>query len=522
MQFYNTKTRKKEEFKPLSSREVKIYYCGPTVYNYAHIWNLSTFIFEDIVVKTLKFLWYNVKTVMNITDVDDKTIRDSQKAWEKLLDFTRKYTDIFLSDIEKLWIQKADEIVPVTDLIPEMVRMINTMLKRKNAYLSEDGSIYFDVKSFKKYWKFANLDMSKLKDWVRIDNDEYDKDSASDFVLWKAWKKEDWDNFWEEEFEIPSTPAKAGPPPNPLLSKEGGESKTVKIKWRPGWHIECSACNIKHFGPQIDIHMWWVDLVFPHHQNEIAQTESCTRKEFSKYWLHSWHILVDWKKMSKSLWNFYTLKDIEDKYILDKNSPLFQRRGAGGEVNSILYRAVRFSFINWKYNTQREFNFDKLETNFNTIKWIDELLKLVDREIQKGDKEFSWVSKEFSDYLQEVTQEYIYHLEDDFNIPEALAVFFNLSKYINTNIRENNFSLEELKALVDLFKTFNQVLGIFDFDILDWEKEEIPSEILEKLEERNKAKKEKNFELADKLRDEITESWYKIIDSREGSFLEKI
>jgi len=497
MELYNTKSRKIEEFKPLDGKEIKIYYCGPTVYNYAHIWNLRAFIFEDVVVKTLRFLWYNVKTVMNLTDVDDKTIRNSQASGEDLKSFTEKYTKIFLDDIDKLWIDKADSVVPVTTLIPEMVRMINTMLKRKNAYLSDDGSVYFDVKSYKKYWKFANLDMSWMKSWARVDSDEYDKDSASDFVLWKAWKESDWENFWEEEFEI--------------------SWKKITLKWRPGWHIECSACNIKHFGPQIDIHMGWVDLIFPHHQNEIAQTESCTRKEFAKYWLHSGHLMVDWKKMSKSLGNFYTLKDLEEKFSDIKKN--------------LLYRAIRLSFMNAKYSSQIDFTFDKLEANFNTITSIDETLKLLNREIKRphpnpllkgeGTRPI-WTSRDFRDTMQEYMQEYVRHLEDDFNIPDALAIFFSFSKFINTWIRENEFSLEELNSIMDMLKTFNEVFWIFDFWILENNNNKTPEEILIKLEERNNAKKDKNFELADKIRDELTNLWYQIIDSRDWSRIEKI
>ena len=487
MELYNTKTRTLEKFKPLADRELKIYYCGPTVYNYAHIWNLRTFVFEDIVVKTMKYIWYNVKTTMNITDVDDKTIRDSIAAWVSLKDFTEKYTKIFLDDIAKLWIEKADNVVPVTTLIPEMVRMIQTMINRKNAYLSDDWSIYFQVKSFKKYWKLANLDMKGLKDWARIDNDEYDKDSASDFVLWKAWKEADQENFWNETFTI--------------------DWKEVIVKWRPGWHIECSACNMKYFGPQIDIHMWWVDLIFPHHQNEIAQTESCTRKEFARYWLHSGHLMVDGKKMSKSEWNFYTLEDIENKF--------------SSTNKSVLYRAIRLWFINAKYSSSIDFSFSKLEANINAITSIDELVKLIDREIKAWEKTVKWISRDFRNYMQEVMQEYVAQLEDDFNIPEALAVYYDLAKFANTWIRNNELSLEEIKAINDMLVTMNQVLWIFDFSILE-KSDEISEDILKKLEERNSAKNEKNFELADKLRDELLEEWYKIVDSREGSRVEKI
>ncbi|MDD3646307.1 MAG: cysteine--tRNA ligase [Candidatus Gracilibacteria bacterium] len=483
----NTKTRKIEEFKPLSSREVKVYYCGPTVYNYAHIGNLRTFVFEDIVVRTLRFLGYNVKTVMNITDVDDKTIRDSISAGEDLIFFTQKYTKIFIEDIKKLNIIPADEIVPVTTLIPEMVRMIQTMLNRRHAYLGEDGSIYFDVKTFKKYGNLAGIDMCNcgLQHGARVNSDEYDKENVADFVLWKAWKESDGVNFWNEKFTI--------------------KGEEVVLKGRPGWHIECSACNMKYFGAQIDIHMGGVDLIFPHHQNEIAQSESCTRKEFSKYWLHSGHLMVDGKKMAKSANNFYRLKDLEEKF---------------SSINpSVLYRAIRLSFMNAKYNSEVNFTFDKIESNITVINSIDELIKKINREIENTDNN-AMVSRDFRETMQDYIHEYMYHLEDDFNIPECLAVMHNFIKFLNTGIREKLFSVSELNSALDMFRTFNQVLGIIDFDVVI--SQEIPLEILAKLEARNNSKKDKNFELADKLRDELILLGYKIVDTRDRSFLEKI
>ncbi len=488
MKIYNTKTRKVEDFKPLKQDKVKVYFCGPTVYNYAHIWNLRTFIFEDVVVKTLRFLWFTVETTMNITDVDDKTIRDSQKFWEDLKTFTQKYTKVFLDDLDKLWIQKADNIIPVTSLINQMVRMINTMLRRWFAYISDDGSVYYKVSQFKNYWKFAHIDLSWLKQNARIDNDEYDKDNFWDFVLWKAWKPEDWGNFWEEEFE--------------------NWDKKLILKWRPGWHIECSACNMSVFGPQIDLHMWGQDLIFPHHQNEIAQTEACTRKTFSKYWMHSAHLMVNWKKMSKSLWNFYTLRDLEEKYS-DLN-------------RSVLYRAIRLSFLNWKYRESIDFSFDKLDANINTIKNIDETLKNMSyaQELSKSKEYRVWVSKEFSDYMQDVIWEYIYVLEDDINTPEALAVFHSFIKFINKWINDKSFSYEEYESLFDMLDTINYILWVINFDIL--QEDEISIEILDIFEKRNIAKKEKDFKLADSLRDKLLGLWYKIIDTREGSRLEKI
>ena len=487
MQLFNTKTRKKEEFKPLKQDEVKVYYCGPTVYNYAHIWNLRTYVFEDIVVKSLKFLGYNVTTTMNLTDVDDKTIRDSQAAGEKLSDFTEKYTKLFLDDLEKLNIAPADNVVPVTTLIPEMVRMIQTMLNRKNAYLAEDGSVYFSVKSFSKYGKLANLDMKGMKESVRIDNDEYDKETAADFVMWKAWKESDGENFWEETFKI--------------------NDKEVIIKGRPGWHIECSACNMKYFGAQIVIHMGGEDLIFPHHENEIAQTESCTRKEFSKFWLHSGHLMVDGKKMAKSDGNFLRLIDLEKKY--------------SDYPKELLYRALRLIFINGKYNDSIDFSFSKIEQAFNTLKKVNEAMRNLARSINVGNKKVVGISRDFRNEMQIIVSEYMACLEDDLNMPEALAEFHSFVKFTNTGIADGTFSLEEEMAILDMFETFNQVLGIIDFSVVELD-EQIDPEMMNLLNDRNQAKLNKDFELADKIRDDLLEQGYKIIDGREGSVLERV
>lgn len=489
MQLYNTLTRKKENFKPMRQDDVKIYFCWPTVYNYAHIGNLRTFVFEDIVVKTLKFLGYRVKTLMNITDIDDKTILWSQKAWEKLNEFTKKYTDIFLEDIKKLNINPADNVVPVTSLMPEMVEIINKLLKKGIAYLWDDNSIYYDISKFEEYWKFANLDFSGMKTGARVDNDEYDKENASDFVLWKAYKTEDWENFWEEKFII------------------NWEEKI--LKWRPGWHIECSACNMKYFGPQIDIHMWWVDLVFPHHQNEIAQTEVLTKKTFSRYWLHSGHLMIEWKKMAKSANNFYTLSDLISKY---KDTP-----------ENIVTRAIRLSFMNGKYRENIDFSFSKLESNIQVIKKIDELLKKIKRsyDSQLDDKN-NKVYKDFSMELQNYMADFIEALEDDINTPIAISVFNDLISFLNSKLDSQNITRKEIEASIDFLKSFNQVLSIIDFSYFEKEEEKIPDNVLWLFEARNQSKKDKNFELADKYRDELTSLWYKIIDDRSGSHLEKI
>ncbi len=517
LKLYNTLTRQKEPFKPKRQDNVKVYFCGPTVYNYAHIWNLRAYVFEDLIIKTLRFLGYNVSTLMNITDIDDKTIRDSQKAWEKLKEFTEKYTRIFLEDIEKIGITKADKVVPISNLIDEMVRMINTMIKKWYAYIGDDNSIYFDISKFKDYGKLAHLDFSWLKSSVRIDNDEYDKESASDFVLWKAWKQEDWENFWEKSFSIPAKVWIYKKDSDNLIDTrvKHENDNIVTIKGRPGWHIECSACNMVHFWPEIDIHMWWVDLIFPHHQNEIAQTEAVTGKQFCKYWLHSWHLMVDWKKMSKSLGNFYTLKDLEEKYK-DKLK------------DWVFYRAFRLGFINWKYADSIDFSFSKLEQNFRVIEKLDETIKKLEfvKASLKSEKwssfqkwwvlKVNWIRREFRENMQNFISEFIEYLEDDFNFVEAIAWFHSFLTFVNKEI--DKLTLEEHLAIIDMFKTYNQVLWIVKFD---FEEEKIPDEILQKLEMRNTAKKEKNFILADALRDELDVLGYKIIDSREGSRLEK-
>lgn len=486
LHIYNTLTLEKERFKPLRQEEVKVYYCGPTPYNYAHIWNLKTYIYEDYVVKTLKFLGYKVKTTMNVTDIDDKTIRDSQKNGEKLLDLTQKYTNFFLQDLQKLNITLADNVVPISTLVDEMVMMINVLIKRGYAYLSDDGSIYYEIKKFKKYWNLAHLDVSGMKQSVRIDNDEYEKENAADFALWKGYKSEDGENFWNGEFIF-------------------GEEKKV-LKGRPGWHVECSACNLKFFWTQIDIHMGWVDNIFPHHQNEIAQSEWYSGKTFSKYWIHGGHITVDGKKMSKSANNFYTIQDLEEKF---KQIP-----------KSILYRAIRLSFMNAKYRESVDFSFEKLEQNFNTIKKIDEALKKIDRVIQSWNLEEKTFRRDIREEMQDFIGEYCEKLEDDFNMPESLAVFFTYITFVNTQIDSWELSLGEAKALMDMYKTFDSVLCIFDFNIL--KSEEISSEIMQKFEARNEAKKEKNFAFADNLRDELLSLGYKIIDDRNGARVEKI
>ena len=287
LKLFNTLTRKIKVFKPIKKNKVGMYSCGPTVYNFAHIGNLRAYVFADILKRYLKYGGFKVKHVMNITDIDDKTIRDSQKKGQTLREFTEFYTKAFIEDINSLNIEMPDILPKATKHIPEMASLIKKMLKNGSAYKSK-GSIYFNISKFKKYGELAQLEKRNLKQNAskRLNiSDEYEKEEVNDFVLWKAWQKKDRDIFWETEIG----------------------------KGRPGWHIECSAMSMKYLGESFDIHTGGADLVFPHHTNEIAQSEAATGKKFVNYWTHNEHLLVKGKKMSKSLGNFYTLRDIQEK-----------------------------------------------------------------------------------------------------------------------------------------------------------------------------------------------------------------
>lgn len=500
LHLYNTLSRSLEPFKPLKQDEVKVYYCGPTPYNFAHIGNLRAYLFEDFVIRTLRFLGYKARTVMNITDIDDKTIRDSQKSGKSLQEFTEYYTGEFLSDLTKLSIQKADTIAPISGLIPEMEKLIQGLLDRGYAYLADDGSIYYRVEKFKKYGELAHLDMSGMKSSVRINNDEYDKDNVADFALWKAYDTTaDGPNKWDAKFTI-----------------EGGE---IILPGRPGWHIECSACNYRFFGEQIDIHMGGIDNLFPHHQNEVAQTEAFTGKQFSKYWMHGGHLLVDNKKMAKSAGNFYTLRD-----VVEKMKPLDE---------TIVTKGFRLMALQNQYRENFNFTFERLAAAINTIKGLDEMMKRLGRyrdqfppteEIRNnhGKLKFHDISREFRENQQYFMQEFIEKLENDFDTVSAMTIVFEFQSYVNSGIDDELFSLEETKSIIHLLESWNQVLAILDFGLLD-SNIAIPKEIEALAVARTEAKIAKNWWEADKIRDELMNLGWKMIDEAGGKWrVEKV
>lgn len=527
LHLYNTLTRSLEKFKPLKQDEVKVYYCGPTPYNYAHIGNLRAYLFEDFVIRTMRFLGYKVKTVMNITDIDDKTIRDSQKSGKELKEFTEFYTEAFLSDLEKLSIRKADTIAPISTLIDEMWVMIQWLLDKWYAYLAEDGSIYYSVSKFRKYGELAHLDMSGMISSVRIDNDEYDKEQVADFALWKAYDEtSDGPNYWEIEVSIPSL--QRGVPEgrgdfvsgkNPQSATKQADSSFAKelrtLKWRPGWHIECSACNYRYFGEQIDIHMGGIDNLFPHHQNEVAQTEAFTGKQFSRYWMHGGHLLVDNKKMAKSAGNFYTLRDIVTR-LTTEDSHL---------KAEFIYRGFRLMALQNQYRENFNFTFDRLGAAINTIRGLDEMMKRLGRALENtpeandernahGKMKFHDISREFRENQQYFMQEFIEKLENDFDTVSAMTIVFEFQTYVNSGIDDDAFSHEELKSLIHLLESWDEVIGILDFSLL--ESESVPTEIETLAVARVAAKIEKNWAEADRIRDELAELGWKMIDEAGG------
>jgi cysteinyl-tRNA synthetase len=518
LHLYNTLTRTLEKFKPLKQDEVKIYYCGPTPYNFAHIGNLRAYLFEDFVIRSMRYLGFKVKTVMNITDIDDKTIRDSQKSGKSLKEFTEYYTGEFLSDLERLGIRKADTIAPISTLIDEMGKLIQWLLDKWYAYLAEDGSIYYSVSKFRKYGELAHLDMSGMKSSVRINNDEYDKEQVADFALWKAYDEtSDGPNKWSITLHFPKDtviPAKAG---ISEIIKDSASSaewrKKVTIEGRPGWHIECSACNYRFFGEQIDIHMGGIDNLFPHHQNEVAQTEAFTGKQFSKYWMHGGHLLVDNKKMAKSAGNFYTLRDIVEK-VSDMTPEL-------------IYRGFRLMALQNQYRENFNFTFERLGAAINTIKGLDEMMKRLGRALENtpvasdernahGKMKFHDISREFRENQQYFMQEFIERLENDFDTVSAMTVVFEFQTYVNSGIDDDAFSHEELKSLIQLLQSWDEVIGILDFTLL--QSESVPTDIEALAVARLAAKIEKNWAEADKIRDELARLGWKMIDEAGGKW----
>jgi cysteinyl-tRNA synthetase len=460
---YNTFSRKLEVFKPLKQKEVRMYTCGPTVYNFAHIGNFRAYVAADLLKRYLEYQDYKVLHVMNITDVDDKTIKNSIQQGLSLQKYTKKYTDAFFEDLEELNIEKAKYYPRATDHIKEMVAIIKKLMKKDLAYKGEDGCIYFSVSKFKNYGKLARLKLDTLESGARVKQDEYDKESLSDFALWKAWDKEDGDVFWETDIG----------------------------KGRPGWHIECSAMSTKYLGDSFDIHTGGADLVFPHHENEIAQTEGATGKKFVNYWVHNEWLLVDGKKMSKSLGNFYTLRDILEK-------------GYSG-------KEVKYLLLNTHYRQQANFTFKELDAAKTALGRLNEFVLNV-QNVKLGED-----NKKVDKMLTDVKKCFESEMDNDLAISGALSCLFNFVRDVNALIADNKVSKKNAKDVLKFMKNIDSVLGVMDFEI-----DEVPKGILDMVNKREKARKDKNFEESDKFRDLIKEKGYQIDDTNEGPRVKKI
>lgn len=449
MQFYNTLTRTKEDFTPKNPPNVTFYSCGPTVYNYPHIGNYRAYVFADTLKRVLLYHGYNVKHIMNLTDIDDKTIRESQKEGKTLKEFTEFYSEEFFKDVKTLNILPPEKFTKATEYVDEMVKIIQKLLENGIAYKSEDGSVYYNIKKFPNYGKLSHLVLDEQKENAagRIKTDEYEKENAQDFALWKSWDEKDGDVFWETELG----------------------------KGRPGWHIECSAMSMKNLGEEIDLHTGGVDNIFPHHENEIAQSEGATGKPFVKYWMHNEWVLVDQKKMAKSFDNFYTLRDLINRGI----NPL----------------AYRFWLLMANYRTRVNFVWEALEGAETALKRLQGLYLALGNEHGKVSLDYQSKFKSF--------------VEDDLDTPRAVALLWDV-------IKDETLSPVDKKATI---LDFDKVFGL-GFENL---KEEIvPEEVLKLVEERKQARENKDFTKSDELRKEINSLGYEVKDTSEGQKVSKI
>ncbi|MGR3952024.1 MAG: cysteine--tRNA ligase [Chlamydia sp.] len=466
LSLFDTESRSTIPVKASDGKTVRMYTCGPTIYNYAHIGNFRTFLFEDLLRRSLKLLGYTVFQVMNLTDVDDKTIKGSIDSQESLYDYTERYAKIFFSDIKTLRIQPAEAYPRATHYIAEMIDMITSLLENNAAYVSSDKSVYYKIAAFQEYGKLSHLEMSSLQKDAseRASSDEYEKEKASDFVLWKAFDPErDGNVHWASPW---------------------GEG-------RPGWHIECSVMAKAILGETIDLHAGGVDLIFPHHENEIAQSESCNKCRFSNHWAHSEHLLVDGKKMSKSQGNFYTLKMLLEK-------------GYSAE-------AIRLFLLGTHYRTQLNFTLEGLQSAESSIRRVRECYsRLQKAQIQK---EQVVPSPELLNVLSMHYQKFVLALAKDLNINEALSHFFDLIRQINSAIDLNQISEEVRQHGIELFHTIDSILEILH----PTEKsEKIPQEVLDIVDARRLARLEKRWAESDLLREEISKRGYLIEDTAQG------
>ena len=464
LKLYNTLTREKKTFKPLHNKEVRIYSCGPTVYDYAHIGNFRAYICSDILKRYLLFLGYKVKHVMNLTDVDDKTIKRSREEKISLNTLTKKYADAFFEDLKALRIKPADVFPKATEHIKEMTELINILLKKRYAYSSRDG-IYYNLSKFKDYGKLSRMRIKKLKVGARIKQDQYEKEQARDFALWKNWTKKDGNVFWDAQFIV------------------DGKKKT--IKGRPGWHIECSVMSTKYLGQPFDIHTGGIDLIFPHHENEIAQSEAARGKQLVKCWFHNKWLLVEGKKMSKSLGNFYTLRDLLAK---------------GYDA-----RAIRLELMSAQYRDELNFTFSGLNASKARIERIDNFIKRLGE--ARGRE-----SKRVSSLVKKAKKQFIDAMDNDLDVPRALEIFFSFIRDGNKLIDKNEISNKQAKNILAFLKKVDSIFAILP----EKKKRKIPSDVKRLVAKREEARKKGEWKKADSIRQQLQRKGWWIDDTPQG------
>jgi len=457
-------TRRPQEFQPADGTTARVYSCGPTVYNFPHIGNFRAFMFGDILCRWLRYLGYETHQVMNITDVDDKTIAGARREGVPLDEYTRRYEEAFFEDLGTLNIEPAWKYPRATEHIEQMQGLVGTLLEKGHAYVVE-GNVYFDISSFAGYGKLSGVQAdSEARDssFGRLDGDEYERDQASDFTLWKAQKEADepaWDSPW-------------GP-------------------GRPGWHIECSAMSMEYLGATLDIHNGGVDLLFPHHENEVAQSEAATGEPFVRHWLHSEHLLVDGQKMSKSLGNFFTLRDLLDK---------------GHDA-----MAIRHQLLTAHYRKQLNFTFDGLAQSKAALDrlytFIDRLKKLP---LQPGE------SPQVPQVIGKSMAQFEDAMNDDLNAPGAMGAVFEMIRELYPLLEDGKVGQTDRDAILDALRDADRVLGLLG-PALEEQASDGDAAIDALVAERTEARENRQFARADEIRDELQGRGIILEDTPEGT-----
>jgi cysteinyl-tRNA synthetase len=470
IQVHNTLSGKIEPFVPLKPGEVRMYTCGPTVYDYAHIGNFRTFVFQDILRRFLKLRGFHLNHVMNLTDVDDRIIANAAAAGVGIREYTQKYVEAFFADCRALSVESPEHWIRATDNIDAMVTLIERLQKNTYTYRS-DGSIYYRINKFKEYGKLSKIDLSGIKAGARVDNDRYDKESARDFALWKGPKPGEY--FWETEI---------GP-------------------GRPGWHIECSAMAMKYLGETIDIHTGGIDLAFPHHENEIAQSEAATAKQFVRYWLHAEHLLVEGEKMSKSLGNFFTLRDLFGK----------------GYKPS----ALRFALASVPHRRQLNFTFDGLQQATSSVERLRNFATRLENEKFPAGNQPAMAER-----IAKAASDLDAGLSDDLNTAVSLAAMFDFVREANIAMDKGEFRQGEVKAAQGFLETFDKVFAVLEDNDAEKLKElgyetaasgPDDQEIDKLIADRERARKRRDFATADRIRKELSERGILLEDTKDGS-----